>query len=111
MPFSGAAKYVATSTPLELPWAGTTVVDGDLVEFVRALKSLPGADMGVHGSISVAQALLAGGAVDEVQVTISPTVMGRGRRLFDGLSMTRLETVQSAASPTGQLMVHYRVTG
>ena len=64
---NGAPKYVATSTPLELPWAGTTVVDGDLVDFVRALKSLPGADIGVHGSISVAQALLAGGVVDEVQ--------------------------------------------
>jgi hypothetical protein len=34
---NGVAKYVATSTPLEPKWANTTVVDGELVEFVRQL--------------------------------------------------------------------------
>ena len=108
---NGAAKYVATSTPLDVPWAGTTVVDGDLVEFVRALKSQPGGDIGVHGSVSVAQALLAGGVVDEVKLTIAPAVAGKGRRLLDGLPATRLETIQSATSPTGQLIADYRVIG
>jgi hypothetical protein len=32
---NGVAKYVATSTPLDRKWANTTVVDGELVEFVR----------------------------------------------------------------------------
>ena len=55
---NGVAKYVATSTPLDRTWANTTVIDDDLVEFVRDLKNQPGADIGVHASISVAQALL-----------------------------------------------------
>jgi dihydrofolate reductase len=33
-------KYVATSTPLDREWANTTVIDGDLVEFVRDLIRL-----------------------------------------------------------------------
>src|SRR4051812_48517586 len=82
---NGAAKYVATSTPLALPWANTTVIEGDLVAFVRELKSQPGGDIGVHASISVAQALLAGGLVDEVKLTVAPTIAGQGRRLLDGL--------------------------
>ena len=45
---NGVAKYVATSTPLDRKWANTTVVDGELVEFVRDLKNQPGADIGVH---------------------------------------------------------------
>lgn len=42
---NGVAKYVATSVPLEREWAGTTVIDGDLAEFVRDLKDRPGGDM------------------------------------------------------------------
>jgi dihydrofolate reductase len=55
---NGVAKYVATSTSLDPKWANTTVIAGELVEFVRDLKTQPGADIGVHASISLAQSLL-----------------------------------------------------
>ena len=55
---NGVAKFVATSAPLQREWANATAVDGGLVEFVRDLKIRPGGDIGVHASISVAQALL-----------------------------------------------------
>jgi len=64
----GVAKYVATSTPLDRDWANATVVDGGLVEVVRDLKQQGGGDVGVHGSISVAQALLAADVVDELKL-------------------------------------------
>ena len=108
---NGVAKYVATSTPLDRQWANTTVVDGDLVQFVRELKNRPGADIGVHASISVAQALLAAGVVDELTLVIAPTIAGSGRRLLDGLPATRLESIRSTTSPTGYLLVDYRVLG
>src|SRR6266513_1041104 len=71
---NGVAKYVATSTPLEREWANTTVVDGDLIEFVRDLKDRPGGDIGVHASISVARALLAAGVIDELRLVIAPVI-------------------------------------
>jgi dihydrofolate reductase len=108
---NGVAKYVATSTPLDRPWAGTTAVHGGLVELVRDLKSQPGGDIGVHASISVAQSLLAAGAVDELRLVIAPAVAGSGRRLLDGLPAARLESVRSTTSPTGSLLVDYRVVG
>jgi len=108
---NGVAKYVATSTPLERTWANTTVVDGDLAEFVRELRDQPGADIGVHASISVAQALLAAGVVDELRLVIAPTIAGSGRRLLDGVPATRLESIRSTVSPTGYLLVDYRVAG
>ena len=64
---NGVTKYVATSTPLDRDWAGATALDGGLVDFVRDLKQQHGGDVGVHASISVAQALLAAGVVDELQ--------------------------------------------
>jgi dihydrofolate reductase len=108
---NGVTKYVATSTPLDRSWANTSVVDGELVEFVRDLKTQPGADIGVHASISVAQALLAAGVVDELKLTIAPTIAGSGRRLLDGLPAIRLESIRSTTSPTGYLLVDYRVIG
>lgn len=108
---NGIAKYVATSTPLDRAWGNAKVVDGELVEFVKDLKSQPGADIGVHASISVAQALLAAGVVDELRLVIAPTIAGSGRRLLDGLPAIRLESITSATSPTGSLLADYRIIG
>jgi dihydrofolate reductase len=106
---NGVTKYVATSTPLESAWANASVIDGGLVEFVRDLKQQPGGDIGIHGSISVAQALLATDLVDELRLAIGPMVAGRGRRLLDGLPSMQLESIRSEISPTGYLLVDYRV--
>jgi dihydrofolate reductase len=106
---NGVEKYVATSTPLDQEWANSTVVEGGLVEFVQDLKHQPGGDIGVHGSISVAQALLAADVVDELTLAIAPTIAGRGRRLLDGLPPIQLESIRSEISPTGYLIVDYRL--
>src|SRR5215469_7882418 len=76
---NGVAKHVATSAPLEPQWSNAHMIDGDLVEFARRLKDGPGGDIGVHGSISVAQALLAAGLVDELRLAIAPSIAGDGR--------------------------------
>jgi dihydrofolate reductase len=106
---NGVAKFVATSAPLQREWANATAVDGGLVEFVRDLKVRPGGDIGVHASISVAQALLAADIVDELRLVIAPRIAGRGRRLLDGLPSIRFESIRSATSPSGYLLVDYRV--
>ena len=106
---NGVTKHVATSTPLNRDWPNATAIDRGLVEFVRDLKQQPGADVGVHASISVAQALLAAGVVDELRLAIPPVSIGSGRRLLDGLPPLRLEPIRSLTSPSGYLIVDYRV--
>ena len=106
---NGVTKYVATSTPLDRDWAQATVFDGALVDFVRDLRRRSGGDIGVHASISVAQALLAADVVDELRLVIAPRIAGRGRRLLDGLPPIQLDVIRSATSPTGHLLVDYRV--
>jgi len=107
---NGVTKHVATSTPLDRDWANATVLDGGLAEFVRELKQQRGGDVGVHASISVAQALLAAAdVVDELRLVIAPRIAGRGRRLLDGLPSIQLESIRSETSPTGYLLVDYRV--
>lgn len=112
-PFStfinGVTKYIATSTSLDLDWANATALDGGLVEFVRDLKRQDGGDIGVHASISVAQALLSAGVVDELRLVIAPKIAGSGRRLLDGLPPVQLESMASQLSPAGYLLVDYHV--
>ncbi|HEV2250743.1 MAG TPA: dihydrofolate reductase family protein [Candidatus Limnocylindria bacterium] len=102
-------KHVATSTPLDGGWANATAIGGGLVEFARELKQRPGGDVGVHASISVAQALLAADVVDELRLVVAPRIAGRGRRLLDGVPPIHLATIRSEISPTGYLLVGYRV--
>jgi len=107
---NGVAKYVASSTPLGRQWHNATAIEGGLVEFVQDLKNSSGGDIGVHASISVAQALLAADAIDEVRLVVAPAIVGRGRRLLDGLPPVRLEPLRSATSPRGYLLADYRIS-
>jgi dihydrofolate reductase len=112
-PFStfinGVEKHIATSTPLDREWANATVVEGGLVEFVHDLKDRPGGDIGIHASISVVQTLLLANVVDELKLVIAPAIVGRGRKLFDESTSVRLEVIRNVTSPSGYLLVDYRV--
>ena len=102
-------KYVATSTPLRTQWTNAEPIAGPVEDFVRELKSGDGGDIGVHGSITFTQSLLAAGLVDVVRLLVAPRVAGSGRRLFVDDVVHALELVQSTGSPTGSLLVHYNV--
>ena len=89
------AKYVASSTMRDPQWDNTTVLNGDAVELTTALKTQPGKDIVLTGSITLAHALIAGGVVDEFRLFVYPAVQGRGRRLFpDGTAIPKLTLVE-----------------
>lgn len=91
-------------------WEHTTVLSGDLVGAVEALRAEPGNDLGLTGSISVCHQLLGAGVVDEVRLFTSPVVVGRGRRLFaDGVPRSDLEIVDVRPFRTGMTFTSYRV--
>jgi dihydrofolate reductase len=80
-------------------WQNSTVLSGDPLQRTTELKSQPGRDIVLTGSISLAHALIAGGVVDEYRLFVYPTVQGRGRRLFpDGTAIPRLTLVEPPKS-------------
>ena len=112
-PFSsfinGVRKYVVTSTEPNRPWANTTVVKDPLDGFLMDLKSQPGGDIGIHGSVTLTQSLLERGLVDELRLVIAPALAGAGRRLFVNPAPHRLKLTRNVVSPTGYLLVDFRV--
>ncbi|GAA1596561.1 MULTISPECIES: dihydrofolate reductase family protein [Kribbella] len=106
---NAAPKYVATSTPLDDAWANSHAITGDLADFVRDLKSRPGGDIGIHGSISVTRSLLTAGLVDELHLVIAPTVVGTGQQLLASLGPLKLETIHGTKTPAGHILADYRV--
>lgn len=103
-------KYVVTSRPLGNPWDNAEVVAGPVGDVVRELKDRPGGDIGVHGSITLAQSLLAAGLVDVLQLAVGPVLDPVGRRLFEGLDdLRRLELMSATPTPSGAVWVTYRV--
>jgi dihydrofolate reductase len=103
-------KYVVTSTPLTNAWGHAEALTAPVVDIVRDLKARPGDDIGVHGSIKLAQSLLAAGLVDELQLAIGPVLDPTGRRLFERLDdLRRLELLSATPTPGGTVWVTYRV--
>jgi dihydrofolate reductase len=103
-------KYVVTSTPLSNDWPNAEAVSGPLAEIVADLKARPGRDIGVHGSIQLAQSLLAEGLVDELRLVIGPAFGFGGRRLFESVpDMRRLELLSAEPTPSGSLLLAYRI--
>jgi dihydrofolate reductase len=67
--------------PLSNDWHNAKAVTGPIEDIVRDLKARPGGDIGIHGSIQLAQSLLAAGLVDELQLVVGPAIGFTGRRL------------------------------
>jgi dihydrofolate reductase len=101
-------KYVVSSTLTDPGWENSTVLPGDPVAEVRALKEQPGRDIVVTGSIRLVHALVAAGLVDEYRLFTYPVVQGRGRRLFpDGYEVPRLRLLESRAFRSGITYARY----
>src|ERR687894_2810489 len=101
-------KYVVSSTLTDPQWQNSTILAGDPVAEVSALKKRPGQDIVVTGSITLCHALIPAGLVDEYRLFVYPVVQGRGRRLFpEGYELDRLRLVEATPFDSGVTLMCY----
>ena len=101
-------KYVISSTMTDPEWQNSTVLSGDPVEEVRALKEKPGQDIVVTGSITLCHTLIEAGLVEEYRLFVYPVVQGGGRRLFpDGFELRNLRLLEAKAFRSGVAYSRY----
>jgi dihydrofolate reductase len=104
-------KYVVSSTLTEPNWQNTTVITGNVINQVRALKEEQGRDIVVTGSITLSHALIEAGLVDQYRLFVYPVVQGRGRRLFpDGVELSKLTLLEAKAFRGGITYTRYGAT-
>ena len=89
-------------------WQNSTILSGDPLGKIRALKEQPGQDIVVTGSITLCHSLIEAGLVDEYRLFVYPVVQGRGRRLFpDGFEAPQLTLLESKAFRSGITFSRY----
>jgi dihydrofolate reductase len=105
---NAAKKYVATRTLKSLEWNNSSVLAGDVVAAVKALKARRGLDLQIIGSGKLIQTLQAAALIDEYNVWTFPVVLGRGKRLFEeGARPSALRLVETKVSKKGVVMSRY----
>jgi dihydrofolate reductase len=105
-------KYVASTTLESVDWSNSTLIEGDVADYVAELKRQDGPELQVHGSPGLIQTLLEHDLIDVFRLWIFPVVIGTGKRLFDsGAIPVALKLSDSKISKTGVTINTYERAG
>jgi len=105
---NAAKKHVVSRTRTTLHWNNSSLLEGDVVSAISALKAEPGPDLQVIGSGNLIQTLQAASLIDVYHVWTFPVVLGRGKRLFSETAKpAALRLVHSQVSNSGAVMSTY----
>ena len=106
--FNRVPKYVASRGTPDLSWDGST----QLTDAGSEVRDLRERHQQIHtwGSGNLLQTLFREGLVDQVNMWVSPVVIGTGKKLFpDGTPPTRFELVEPPrAFPAGATLLRLR---
>ncbi len=93
-----------------LTWANTTLVRGDAVQAVRAMKAEGSGILSTLGSISLARSLLRAGIVDRFRVVMFPVITGAtgAERIYDGYPDVALDMIDHRTFDGRIQLVEYR---
>jgi dihydrofolate reductase len=109
---NAAKKHVASTTLKHLEWNNASLLQGDVVAAITALKAQAGFDLQIIGSANLIQTLQAAALIDEYNVWTFPVVIGRGKRLFEASTKPSvLRLVHSQTSTSGVVMSTYVSAG
>jgi len=105
---NNAQKYVVSTTlATASAWRNSTLIRGNVVEEVRALKAQPGKNILMDGSSVLVHTLAEHDLVDEYSLWVYPVVLGSGKRLFPDGTRLNLRLIEAKPLPTGVVLMHY----
>jgi len=104
-------KKVFSNTLIQAPWGKweeAEVIKGEAVEAIKKLKALPGKNMVMWGSISIAQALMKADLIDEYHIQLCPVLTGGGRSFFSQeMDTSKLYLAEVRQYETGTVLLKY----
>ncbi|MCM3745874.1 dihydrofolate reductase family protein [Paenibacillus pasadenensis] len=103
------AKIVFSKTLEKVEWNNSVLVKEDVEEEINNLKQQPGRDMVILGSPRFAHYLMQLDIIDEYKITVSPVLIGKGLRLFEGLKeKTNLKLIENKTFDSGAIGLYYQ---
>lgn len=100
-------KYVVSRARPALR-ANATLLEGDVVEAVRALKASDGPDLGLGCGADLLATLSEAGLVDAYRLLITTTVLGQGKRMFGSFhEPLRLRLTGTRTFDAGSVLLEY----
>jgi len=110
--FNRINKYVVGTTPVDISWKNSILINKDVVNELKKLKQQDGPDLLVHGSSRLIQTLLANHLIDVLHVWTYPITLGKGKKLFqEGTAAQEWKMTESAISTTGIIFARYEPGG
>jgi dihydrofolate reductase len=103
-------KYVVSSTLGRASWGNATILNGDLVSGISALKQKVDGEILVYASYQLGRLLIEHDLADELRLVVFPVVLGAGERLFGGTSDQKpLRLVSAATVGEGLAFLTYQM--
>jgi len=100
-------KYVVSKTLEKPTWRNTTIIRGNVIESVRALKAEPGRNILTDGSSQLVHALLEHDLVDELHLLVYPLTLGVGKRVLPNGVHATFALTSATPYPSGVVGLHY----
>ena len=99
------------STALEhASWSNTTIIAGEAIEQIEAVKTAPGSELLLLGSAHLTAGFAAAGVLDELRIMVCPIAIGQGRSLFADLKdRLALRLAQVRQFDSGNVLLTYRL--
>ena len=107
----GATKIVVSRTLERIDWNdahNTVLIKENIAEEINTIKQQPGKDIWFLGSTMLAQTFMQLDLIDEYRININPTVLGRGKPLFAGVTREiPLKLLESKTFKSGVVALRY----
>jgi dihydrofolate reductase len=106
--FNRIEKFVVSNSDVMLSWVNSTLITGDVVASLKALKNTDGPNLLVYGSSNLVQTLLRFQLIDVMQNWIFPVTLGSGQQLYeDGTQPLGWKLSNAEVSNTGVIIADY----
>jgi dihydrofolate reductase len=90
-------------------WPAAEIISGDANKAIAQLKSMPGKDMVLWGSISLAQSLMKENLIDEYHIQLCPVLTAGGRSLFtEQFNPRNMQLLEVRQYTTGTIFLNYK---
>jgi dihydrofolate reductase len=108
-PYPKKKKYVFSKT-MKSAAGGVQIIGDNFIKEVMKIKNQPGKDIWLFGGASLTASLMNAQLVDELQLSIHPILLGRGKPLFQGLKeRIQLTLIDTKKYSTGLVQLFYRL--